>query len=49
MIDETGSMTDYIKGAKDEVLNISISVKYKVCTLNFNLGCIFYREHKKVL
>ena len=49
MIDETGSMTDYIKGAKDEVLNISISVKYKVCTLNFNLGCIFYRDHQKVL
>ena len=44
MIDATGSMTDYIKAAKDEVLNISNSLNEKFSTLNFNFGCIFYRD-----
>ena len=41
MIDATGSMTDYIKAAKDEVLNISNSLNEKFSILILILDVLF--------
>jgi hypothetical protein len=41
MIDATGSKTDYIKAAKDEVLNISNSLKEKFSILILILDVLF--------
>lgn len=46
MIKVKGSITDYIKVTKDEILNISNLLKGKISKLNFNFWCLFYKNQK---
>ena len=45
MIDVTGSKTDYIKAAKDEVLNISNSLNEKFSILILILDLVIFSLH----
>ena len=44
LIDATGSMTNYIRAAKDEAENISIELRNLYPEYNFRYGYIFYRD-----
>ena len=44
MADATGSMLNYNLEVKNQCINISIDLKKKYPSLNFNFGAIFYRD-----
>ena len=44
LIDATGSMGSTIQAAKDTVISIANDLKSKFSKINFQFGCIFYRD-----